>query len=180
MISKLTPNEYYDTIFDINPTHLIDIGIKGIIIDLDNTLVPRNEVYTPAELIEWLDEMKKEGLKLVIVSNNSKTRCGVVAKKLDLPLIALAKKPWRIAFSKGLKEIKSKVDESAVIGDQLFTDVLGGNRMGLHTILVVPLSGKEFFATKFFRKVEKVVLRRLENKKLIPKDERKNGNNITN
>lgn len=177
MLSNLTPNEYYDSIFDITPGYIKKIGINGLIVDLDNTLIPRNEIIAPSELVKWLDGMKEAGLKLVIVSNNSKTRGSKIAHKLDLPLVATAKKPWRTAFNKGLKSIGSKKDESAVIGDQIFTDVLGGNRMGLYTILVVPLSGKEFIGTRVVRQIEKVVLKRLEKRKLIPKDERRNGNN---
>jgi HAD superfamily phosphatase (TIGR01668 family) len=180
MLTKLTPNEYYDSIFDIKPSYLKEIGITRIIVDLDNTLIPRNEIVAKDELIDWLKSMRNVGLKLVIVSNNTKTRVGIIARKLDLPLVAMAKKPSRLAFEKGMKAIQCKKEETAVIGDQIFTDVLGGNRMGLYSILVVPLSGHEHFVTKFVRQIEKLVLKRLEKRKLIPKDERRNGNNGAN
>lgn len=180
MLTKLTPNEYYDSIFDIKPTYLKQLGFSGVIIDLDNTLIPRNQLITTDELMNWLENMRNIGLRLVIVSNNTKTRVGMAAKKLNLPLVAMAKKPWRVAFEKGMKTIQCKKEETAVIGDQIFTDVFGGNRMGLYSILVVPLNGKEHFITSIVRHLEKLVLKRLERRKLIPKDERKNGNNGAN
>jgi len=81
-----------------------------------------------------------------------------VAKILDLPFLSNAGKPRRKAFKKVLSILDIKADELAVIGDQIFTDVLGGNRMELYTILVVPISSSEFFGTRIMRRMERFVI----------------------
>ncbi|RJQ33142.1 MAG: YqeG family HAD IIIA-type phosphatase [Actinobacteria bacterium] len=169
MFNKLIPDDYYHSIYDIDLDYLVSIGMKGIIADLDNTLIPRQQNHTSEQLQEWLFRAKKIGFQICIVSNNWKNRVGAIAKKLELPLVARAKKPSKIAFNKAISILKIKEEQTVVIGDQIFTDVLGGNRSGLYTILVVPLDGKEVFATRIARKLENVVLNQLKERNIIPK-----------
>jgi hypothetical protein len=135
---------------------LADQGIRGVITDLDNTLVGAKAPYATPELQAWLQKLRKSGFQVVIVSNNNKDRVSKFAQPLLIPFIYRAKKPTSAAFHKALAIMNLKPEQTAVIGDQMLTDVLGGNRMGLFTILVQPISmADEGFFTK-------VVNRRLE------------------
>ena len=92
-----------------------------------------------------------------------------MARVLDVPAISKARKPSRRAFRQALATLGTTEKETAVVGDQLFTDVLGGNRLGLYTVLVMPLSKREFFGTKAIRSLERIVLRRLIRRGLVEK-----------
>ena len=162
MLKLLTPDQYLDEIFEIDIEHLKSLGIKGIITDMDNTLVSWSDRNVYPRLSDWFAGLKKEGFKLFIVSNNSKDRGAKLATDLDIPAIWYAIKPSRKAFRKAIKTMDLAPQEVAVVGDQIFTDVLGGNRLGLHTILVTPISEKEFFWTKLTRMFERMVISRLQ------------------
>lgn len=158
MLKLLFPDQHLNNIFEIDSDHLQSMGIKGIITDMDNTLVAWRERTVYPRLAGWLEGLKKKGFKLIIVSNNSQDSGGRLAKELDIPAIWYAVKPRRKAFKKALEMMQLSPGEVAVIGDQVFTDVLGGNRLGLYTILVTPISEKEFIWTRLMRRFEGLVL----------------------
>lgn len=158
MLNLLCPDLYINSIFDIKPEFLKAKGIKGVIVDLDNTLVPWNEVSINKALGEWFQKFKDVGIRLCIVSNNKKDRVTTFGEKIGIPAIHKARKPRKKSFLKGMRILKTKPCNTAVIGDQVFTDILGGNRLGLFTILVIPISKKEFLWTRLMRSIEKAVL----------------------
>lgn len=153
------PEKYYSSIFEIDLEELKKEKITGIIIDLDNTLVAWNKRETTEELHKWLEKVRKSGFRLCIVSNSTGTRARDVANEVGLPLIAQAWKPRRKAFRAAMAVLGTKPGETAVVGDQVFTDVLGGNRMHLKTILVVPISEKELWTTRLLRRLERRILK---------------------
>ena len=155
------PDLYLDSIYDIDWDKLRKRGIRALILDLDNTLLAWRTAQVHRELREWAGELKGGGFSACLVSNNFSGRVSRIAQELGIPHLSGAGKPRRGAFIRAMKLIGSKPEETAVMGDQVFTDVLGGNRLGLFTILVVPVSDHEFFATKMVRVVERWVLRRL-------------------
>ncbi|MEW5785515.1 MAG: YqeG family HAD IIIA-type phosphatase [Bacillota bacterium] len=167
MFKLLYPKQHLNNIFELDAAELHSLGIRGIIADMDNTLVPWNDRSVHPRLARWLAGLKEEGFRLCIVSNNTADRGGQLARDLDIPAFWYAIKPRRRAFRKALLELNLSAAEVAVIGDQIFTDVLGGNRMGLYTILVTPISDKEFFWTKLMRQLERMVLNYLKRKNLI-------------
>ena len=167
MFKLLYPKQHLNSIFELDTAELRRLGIKGIIADMDNTLVPWNDRTVYPRLADWLAGLKKEGFRLCIVSNNTADRGGQLARDLDIPAFWYAVKPRRRAFRKALEELKLSVSDVAVLGDQIFTDVLGGNRMGLYTILVTPISDKEFIWTKLMRQFERLILKYLQRKNLI-------------
>ncbi|MDD3365528.1 MAG: YqeG family HAD IIIA-type phosphatase, partial [Syntrophomonas sp.] len=114
-----------------------------------------------SEVEEWFVLIKAEGFKACILSNNGEQRIKKVADRLGIPFIYRAGKPRRGAFHRAVALMGVSVDEAAVVGDQIFTDILGGNRAGLFTILVKPLARREFLGTKFNRTLELFVLRHL-------------------
>ena len=112
--------------------------------------------------IAWLKGVQAKGFSVYIVSNNSRDRVQKFARAFGVPAISKAVKPRRGAFRTACEAMGVKPQEAAIVGDQVFTDVLGGNRLGVYTILVAPVSGKEFVGTKFMRMLERVVLRKLK------------------
>ena len=162
MFEILHPDKYYSNILDIDGGELKSRGVKGIILDLDNTLVPRREKKVSSEILAWIEAMKTKGLRVVIVSNNWTKRVTDVAQKIDLPLVAPAGKPGRRAFKRGMKILGTTAQETAVIGDQLFTDICGGKRMKLFTILVNPVGNDEMFHTRILRRLEKLILNHMK------------------
>ncbi|MFY9139402.1 MAG: YqeG family HAD IIIA-type phosphatase [Thermacetogeniaceae bacterium] len=156
----LLPKKTYNTIFDIPLVQLYTDGIRGIIFDLDNTLTEWNSPELSKETISWLENAKKIGFKMCFVSNNSDLRVKEIADLVDIPFVAWAKKPRRRSFRKAMALMATKPEQTAVVGDQIFTDILGGNRLGLFTVLVSPISRKEFVGTRLVRLLEKIILER--------------------
>ncbi len=157
---SLLPDFYFESLKEAKPEIIVKNGRKAVLIDLDNTLVPRDKEKVSKEVRGWIKEAQKHGLSLCIVSNNWEGRAKKVADELGLPLVAPAGKPRKRAFLKALSILGVDASQAAVIGDQVFTDVLGGNRLGLLTVLIKPLSSKELIHTRFLRAVEKKILAR--------------------
>lgn len=167
MWKLLCPWMHVNNVYRIDLDKLQKKGIRGIIVDLDNTLVPWNGNDVFPEVTAWMLRVKEKGFKACIVSNNHFQRGDELAKFFDVPAIWKAVKPRRHAFRKAMKIMDLKASEVAVVGDQVFTDVLGGNRSGLCTILVHPLNKREFIGTRFMRQLEKIVLFGLKKRGLI-------------
>ncbi|HAQ07176.1 MAG TPA: YqeG family HAD IIIA-type phosphatase [Bacillus bacterium] len=158
MLKHFLPDQHVKSIFEIKPESLKEKGIKGIITDLDNTLVEWDRPDATPKLIEWFDKMRKHEILVTIVSNNNEKRVKSFSDPLQIPFIFQARKPMSRAFYKALQQMGLRKEETVVIGDQLLTDVLGGNRGGFHTILVVPVAQTDGFVTRFNRKVERRIL----------------------
>jgi uncharacterized protein len=167
MLKLFLPSEHVKNIFEIQPEALKKKGIKGIITDLDNTLVEWDRPTATPQLIQWFDNMRDHGILVTIVSNNNENRVKSFSDPLHIPFIFQARKPMRRAFKRALNEMGIKREEAVVIGDQLLTDVLGGNRGGFHTILVVPVAQTDGFMTKFNRKIERRILAFFKRKGMI-------------
>ena len=127
------------TITNLTVQILQQYQIKGLILDVDETLVPFREKEVSEDLKQWIAEMRKI-VAIWLVSNNlSQTRIGNIANSLDLPYIAGAKKPSRKKLKQAAEAMDLPVEQVAMVGDRLFTDVLAGNRLGMFTILVEPM-----------------------------------------
>ena len=173
MLKNFLPSEYVKSIFHINPEKLKEQGIKGIITDLDNTLVEWDRPSATPELIEWFEQMKKHNIKIMIVSNNNEKRVKAFCDPLEISFIHKARKPLGSAFRQSIKAMGIKREEAVFIGDQLLTDVLGGNRAGIYTILVVPVTQSDGFFTRFNRAVERRIMATFKRKGLISWEDKK-------
>lgn len=158
MLKIFLPDQHVKDIFEITPEGLKEKGIKGIITDLDNTLVEWDRPNATPKLIAWFEEMKNSNIKITIVSNNNENRVRIFSDPLNISYIPAARKPLRRAFNQALQQMELKKEETVVVGDQLLTDILGGNRSGFHTILVVPVAQTDGLMTRFNRKVERRIL----------------------
>lgn len=155
----LAPDEYLRSVTDIDLGRLARAGVRGMIIDLDNTLLPRDTNEVPGSLVAWVTALASRGIRVCLVSNNWHERVHEVAAELGLPLVAKAIKPLPFAFWKALKVLDVRPRECAVVGDQVFTDVLGGNLVGCRTVLVSPLSSTDLAHTLVLRRLETLIMR---------------------
>lgn len=163
MRNLLAPERYVRAFRNISPAKLKAQGIRLLMCDVDNTLVTIHHTECPPDLAAFADSLKREGIEIVLVSNNTRAHVDRVLKnRPDLPIRTFCCKPFPFALQKILRDYKITPDQAAIAGDQLFTDILGGNLLGMHTILCQPLSDQERKDTQFVRKAEELVYRRLE------------------
>lgn len=159
MLEYFRPTQLANSLDLISVEQLKRDGIRGLIIDLDNTMTPWNNLEVGPKVEAWFEKVKSAGIRACVVSNNSKRqRVAVVADRLGIPFVFGATKPRRSAFRAGMKILETGQGDTAVIGDQLFTDILGGNRLGLYTILVTPINDREFIGTRIMRRAEKLLV----------------------
>jgi HAD superfamily phosphatase (TIGR01668 family) len=161
------PHAMVESLYDINFDELQEQGIRGVIFDLDNTIVPWDSYDMCPNISDWLQSVIAKGFKVSIVSNNWQKRVKTIAAQFDLPFVSRAYKPAKTGFRRALAAMELQPHEAVVIGDQLFTDVLGGNRLGLLTIWVKPLTSQEFIGTRIHRRFEKLAVRLLRSKGLL-------------
>jgi hypothetical protein len=162
MFERLLPDQIVDSIYDIDLHALKKRNIQGIITDLDNTLVSAKTALATPELTDWLDKVRHAGFRVVIVSNNNESRVSRFAEPLHIPFVHAARKPARKAFRNALLRLGLAPGQVVVVGDQLMTDILGGRRMGMHTILVSAVApSEEGLPTRINRLIEKIVRARL-------------------
>ncbi|MBT2288768.1 YqeG family HAD IIIA-type phosphatase [Paenibacillus albidus] len=167
MFEMLIPKLRVDTVFDIALEDLYKQGYRGIITDLDNTLVGAKAPLATPELLLWFQKVKELGFKLIIVSNNNMDRVSRFATPLDIEFVHQARKPSNAPFRRALKQMELQPEQTIVVGDQMLTDVYGGNRLGLYTVLVLPISVEdEGFGTRINRRVERIAKFRLRKKGL--------------
>ena len=154
----LSPDFYLRSVSDIDLSALRSRGIDTLLVDLDNTLLPRDSPVVPDSARMWVQSLSAAGFKVCLVSNNWHERVSDVAAELGIPLVAKAVKPLPFAFLRALRKLGSKRSSAAVVGDQMFTDVVGGKFLGMATIMVLPLSESDLPHTLALRRVERVVL----------------------
>ena len=160
MINDMVPDLIVKTMYDIPMEYLKEKKVKGLILDLDNTIAPYSQKLPTQENKELLLKIQEEGLQIVVVSNNHKERVEMFMKELDIPSIANAKKPLLKAYRRAKEILALSAHEIAVVGDQIYTDVWGGNKMGMITVLVSPIETKESLFFKLKRLLEKPAIDR--------------------
>jgi hypothetical protein len=163
LLKLFLPDYQVNSIYELDPDDFRSRGIKGVITDLDNTLVGAKDKLATPELVRWLKRLQTAGFGVVIVSNNRRARVSSFAEPLNIPYIYSARKPTARAFRRALAILGLKPSETLMIGDQMLTDVFGANRMGMLTLLVQPIAPKdEGILTRINRWLEKLVIRRLK------------------
>ena len=156
------PTFAFVTVTDINIEFLKSKGIKGLILDLDNTLTTHNNPHPAEKVTDWIESMKKNGIKMMIVSNNSAERVTPFAKNLGLPFVSKGRKPLTSGFSRAQRIMNIPFENIAIVGDQVFTDIVGANIKRVKTIYVKPIELEKTRFFKFKRALEKPFLRKLK------------------
>lgn len=163
------PDIYQKSIFAIDYNLLYSRGIRCLLIDLDNTIAPITMKEPNKKTKELFDDLKTKGFKIIIFSNSPKSRVRNFKDELDVDFCANARKPFKRKYKKIMQVYNFTESQIACVGDQLLTDIKGGNRMGLTTILVNPVGVNERFVTKINRYFEKRILRKLRDNDLFAK-----------
>ena len=156
------PDLYLNKVEEITAKYLDQKEIKALILDVDNTLIDYNKNLSDT-IVKWAEDIKKQGIKLYILSNsNKKEKVKTVADKLGIEFEFFAKKPLKIGFKKVQKKLNMSAEKIGVVGDQIFTDIIGGNRCKMFTILVDPINSKDFWFTAWKRPIEDKIKNKIE------------------
>ena len=163
----LKPKIKLQKITDITLDILKQKGIDSLLLDVDNTMSTHHGTVLTDGLRDWIKKMQDGGIKLCVLSNSKEFRVGPFAKRIELEHISLGLKPLPFGYLRGVKKLGSKRKNTAIVGDQIFTDILGGNAVGVQTILLTPIKLEDGWSFKLRRRLEKVVFKlyRIENYK---------------
>ena len=151
---NIYPKAYLNNVQEITIQFLLENKIKALILDVDNTLIDYYKNLSK-DVIDWAHRLQGQGIKMYILSNtNKKEKVETVANKLEISYRLFARKPSKSGFLKIQKEINVEPENIGVVGDQIFTDVIGGNRCKMFTILVDPVTPKDYWYTAWKRPIE--------------------------
>ena len=156
------PNLYLDSILQITPKLLERIGVCAIILDVDNTIRQYGSKEISCKVLNWEKKKKNASISIVILSNNFNKNVEPVAKVLNLPYYGLGFKPFPFGLKKAAKKLNVNEKQIAVVGDQIFTDIVGGNLQGFKTILIKPIKEEKGLLWKIKRRLEKLVLNKFK------------------
>ena len=161
MSSVFLPDIFVDTVFDMDLEDLKSKKIKAFIFDIDNTLATYAMPVADEITAAWVKKLKADGFKIFIVSNNDKERVRIFSENIHVPYFGKALKPLGIFLRRACKSMGVTPKETALVGDQLFTDVWGGNLLNMTTVLVKPISEVEDGFVKFKRQFERRILKNM-------------------
>lgn len=156
------PKVKLERVTDISIEILNKYGIKALILDVDNTLSTHHGQVLTDGLPEWLDLMRQNGIKMTVLSNSKAKRLIPFAEKIGLDFISLGLKPLPFGYWRALKKLGTAKKETAIVGDQLFTDILGGNLVGVKTVLLTPIKLETSLRFRMKRKVERFLIKKLK------------------
>lgn len=155
----LLPDGYAAGIAQVSLDSLSEIGVRGIIVDLDNTLVAYRDSQIAPEIVAWIAAALARGFRVALVSNNFQERVAAIGTQLNIPTVPSAMKPLPGGFLRALRLLGTQKKHTVVVGDQLLTDVVGAKLLGLRAILCEPISEQGFITTRILRVLERAVLR---------------------
>ena len=152
------PTYVFNNVTEITPQFLKRKHIKGLLLDLDNTLTTHNNPVPPQSSLEWLDKMKAAGIQLMIVSNNNPERVTPFAEQLGLPFVPNGWKPLPVGYIRAREIMGIPKRDIAAVGDQIFTDIMGCSLMGIRSIFVFPIEPETSLPFRFKRAIERPLL----------------------
>ena len=158
LLERFRPKMRAASVTEIDTVALREQGFECLLLDLDNTLLPWKDPNLPESSKRWVESARLAGMKPCLVSNTHyPRRLNRIAGELGIPAVAHALKPRRHGFDKAAALVGCELERAVVVGDQLLTDIWGGNRIGACTVLVNPIHPREFVGTKVSRMVERVI-----------------------
>lgn len=162
------PNYYIQSFKTLNIQKLHEMGIQLLLCDIDNTLVAYDEECPNQDVIDFINKLKMNGIEVALCSNSPSSRGKNFGKHLPVSNIyPFSCKPFPFCFKKAMRDHGLKANQIAILGDQMYTDILGGNIWGFYTILTAPIAIKDRNITKVFRFFEELIYGYLEKKKLF-------------
>ena len=165
------PDFIFNSYSDLTPQFLLGRNIDTLVLDIDNTLVPYEVDKPTKELYEWFSSLEENGIRVAFVSNNDKKRVELFNEELLYTAFYKSKKPLLGTVKKVMNILGAVPQKTLLMGDQIFTDILAGNRMGFYTALLPPIKDKTDLFTKFKRAMEKPIIRKYH-KRLEKNNER--------
>jgi len=161
MLNWIQPNLILDSVQDITPELLDRHGLRSLLLDVDSTLKSYRTTEIPPETLQWIGLLQEAGIGFCILSNGRALRIRPIAEQIGLPFIASAMKPTPFGCRSAIQTMGFDRQSTAMVGDQVFADILAGKFAGLFTILVTPVHPEEErWYTRIKRPVEKWVLRK--------------------
>lgn len=155
----LQPDGYFSRVSRIDVKHdLVERGLSTVLIDIDNTLRSRADGRVPAEERAWLERCANAGVRVCLLSNNFHDNVFELAESLELPIVAKALKPLPHGYLNALRTMGARARETVVVGDQLFTDIVGAKMLGLHSYMVAPLGDLDLPYMAALRYVERAIV----------------------
>ena len=165
MFTWLQPNLILDSVQDITPELLQAHGLRSLLLDVDSTLKRYRTTEIPAETAQWVESLQAAGIQFCILSNGRKHRIRPIAEQIQVPFIAPAMKPTPFGCRTAIKTLGFDPKSTAMVGDQIFADILAGKFAKIFTILVMPIHPEEeHWYTRMKRPMEKWVLKKNENR----------------
>ena len=161
----LLPDLYLSSIFSITPELLKGLGVEALVLDVDNTLRAYKSDKPYEGVSEWIEKMRKSGISLIVASNNFESSIGPFASTLKLDYVSMSFKPLPFGLKRALRKLKIHRSKVAIVGDQIFTDIIGGRLSGFRTILVEPFVFERGIFWRIRRFFEKPVIIRYNNRK---------------
>lgn len=158
------PEYYFDTFDKASVDFLLSIGVKGIILDIDNTLEPYEHPRAGKRVLDWMQSLRSAGIKAAIVSNNNEDRVKTFNSDLDLPAFSKAGKPFKKNVERAINAMGIDKSEAILMGDQVFTDVWAAHNAGIKAILVPPIKDRRDILTVFKRFLEIPILKSYKNR----------------
>ncbi len=155
----LKPKIKVERVTDITPQILKKYDINALILDVDNTLSTHHGQILTDGLLEWIEVMKQNGIFLTVLSNSKEKRVKPFAKKINLEYISLGLKPLPFGYLRAMKKYSLKRKNTAIVGDQIFTDILGGNLVGIKTVLLTPIKLEDGWSFKIRRRLERLIFK---------------------
>ncbi|MBQ8740850.1 MAG: YqeG family HAD IIIA-type phosphatase [Clostridia bacterium] len=156
----LKPDIKLHGITNITVELLNKFDIKALLLDVDNTMSTHHGTVLTDGLLDWIADMQQKGIKLMVLSNSKRHRIEPFAARIGLPFISLGCKPLPTGYLRGIAALGEKRKNVAIVGDQIFTDVLGGNAVGVKTILLTPIKLEDGWSFKVRRNLEKKIYKK--------------------
>ena len=166
MAFSLVPDYMFKTFDMANADFLEKIGVRGIVLDIDNTLEPYENAHPGEHVVKWLQSLDERGIKASIVSNNNSERVKIFNKSLGLPAYAKGGKPFKKNVLRAMRDMGTDAKSTALMGDQIFTDVWAARNAGIRAILVPPIKDKRDLFTRFKRLLERGIIKKYEKRKI--------------
>lgn len=163
----LVPDYCFDKFDDVSPEFLRSIGIRALLIDIDNTLAPYEQDVPDEHIIKWFDALRAAGISASLISNNGSERVELFNRELRLPAFPKSKKPSRRCLLRAMEAMGSSASDTAALGDQLLTDALGAHRLGLVAIIVPPIKDKKNLLFRFKRLLERPYMKKYGKKNKV-------------
>ena len=158
----LVPEYKFDTFDAVSAEFLLSIGVRGVLLDVDNTLEPYEHPTPGDHVIRWLDSLRAAGITTAIISNNNQARLDLFNKEIGMYGISRAGKPFPFSLTKAMRALGAEKGSTAFLGDQILTDVWAAHNVGIRAILVPPINDRKDILTRSKRIIEIPIQRKYD------------------